>query len=266
MRILFLVLVAGYLVFGTLGSAMATTVVPMDLNDLVGLSSDVVVGKVTAKTADWDPSGSCIVTDYSISVERSLKTTSSGTMNFRAYGGQVGDTVIRVDGVPEFEIGDLIVLFLDQRHSELFPVTGMFQGVFRLSEAPGAKERAVFTHDWRPVNGIDSGVLVIESVPQDLSGPVETSPLDETDTAQRKNEAAFRSGSCMRLGSFLQEIQAIIEAQRVRGYDGPYKDMFVNEKVPTSPEPGSGRVSGHTTDPALPEPISNTEPVEPEND
>jgi len=69
----------------------------------------------------------------------------------------------------------------------------------------------------------------------------------------------------MRLGSFLQEIRSIIEAQRVGGYNGPYKDMFADEKVGTSPETGAGRELGHTTEPALPQPVSEEESDEPEN-
>ncbi len=265
MRIVFPVLVASCLVFGFLGSAIATTMVPMDLNDLVGLSSDVVVGKVIAKTAAWNPSGSCIVTDYLISVERSLKTTQSGTMMLRAHGGEVGDDGIMVDGVPEFEIGDLVVLFLDQRHPEIFPVTGLQQGVFRLIEVPDAAKRAVFTHDWQPVNRVDSGVLAIDYVPQDLTGPVETSHLDNADLAQRKQAAGSKAGSCLTLGSFLKEIQTIIETQRMGGYQGRYKGMFANEKERMFLETDANRVSGRTTEPALPEPISEDEPEESDN-
>ncbi len=92
--------------------ARATTVVPLAVEDLTQLASDVVLGTVTRVTSERSPDRSQIFTYVTLSDSRRLKGEGGTELTFVLWGGRVGDDILRVDGSPGFSPGEQVVVFL----------------------------------------------------------------------------------------------------------------------------------------------------------
>jgi hypothetical protein len=109
--------------------AEATIIEAVSLEELVQRSDHVVIGVVLAEVPHYDERGR-IVTDVRIRVESSMKgsTRTGDELMIRRMGGVIGDIGMRVEGEPEFDVGDRRLLFLRDRSAYCRPV-GMSQGV-----------------------------------------------------------------------------------------------------------------------------------------
>ncbi len=126
-------------------SAEASTFVVPDLDRLVAMSSAVVRGTVISTTCRQADNGR-IVTDYTVTVQEVATgklDDASTTMMFTMPGGTVGDVGEMVTGLPAFQTGDQVILFVK---SSLPPsdygsapkhylVTGMAVGALRVEMA-----------------------------------------------------------------------------------------------------------------------------------
>jgi hypothetical protein len=95
-------------------SARATTVVPLAVEDLTQLSSDVVLGTVTRVESQHSPDRSQIFTYVTLAATQRLKGGGGGELTFVLWGGRVGDDVLRVNGSPGFRPGEQVVVFLGE--------------------------------------------------------------------------------------------------------------------------------------------------------
>ncbi len=121
------------------GPAGATTVVPMSLADLSALSSDVVVGKVVYSKAipAYNEAGQIVSVsrEVRVAVERYFKSemgvqVGSPYVTLYEHGGIVGQTDSRVIGVPEYNQGEKVFLFLRMDSRGSYRTLGLFQGKF----------------------------------------------------------------------------------------------------------------------------------------
>ncbi len=117
-----LVLVLALAWAGSSGAA----VVPMDLGQLVEGSEAVLHGRVLSLTPHWDEGKTRISTTVSVQPIDYMKgDLGGGPIQFEMPGGAVGNVSLAVSDVPEFEVGEEVVLFL---RSEYFRVVGWNQG------------------------------------------------------------------------------------------------------------------------------------------
>jgi hypothetical protein len=131
-RFLFL---AVALFIGIAAPARATTMLPMDLDDLVVEADGIVLGTIVDIESDWSinytQNRSLLYTTYTLLVERGLRGVESGTVRFRVVGGDDGSTLLTVPGAPHFRQGDRVVLFLRAGIPDaISDVVGMEQGKF----------------------------------------------------------------------------------------------------------------------------------------
>ncbi len=192
--------------------AWGTTILPMDLNDLTGLSGSVVYGRVVEKEMAWNEAETMIETRYVLDVGASLKEKQARFITITAPGGRVDDLATRVAGIPEFHNGEELILFLEVGTKTLFPVVGWENGVFRVVTAKDKSGQSVLTHDWMPVTGVESGVLSI---------------------------AADKAASCMTLQDFLAEVDGIAARQAVEGFKWRFAHLFNGEEVADDSATGS---------------------------
>ena len=84
-----------------------------------------------------------IQTDFIVNVEKAYKNKpyNDSEVTVRIDKGTVGDTTLESEGVPDFNVGDEVVLFLSKDDSDLanpnevyYVVTGMSQGKFTLKK------------------------------------------------------------------------------------------------------------------------------------
>jgi len=125
--------------FGVLlmAPARATVIVPATLAELSQEARVIVRGRVidTAprSTGDWRS----IETLVTLGIEDTLKGSAGPTVSFRVPGGQIGRYKRVVIGAPEFRVEERVVVFLNDRGSDVPYLLGLSQGVFRLVEQNG---------------------------------------------------------------------------------------------------------------------------------
>jgi hypothetical protein len=169
----------------------ASTVVPLNFDELSRASHTVVAGQVTAITADRDPNG-YIHSTVTIRVAEAVPQTLTGTdYVFRMIGGTLNGKSTYIEGMPKFAVGDGLILFLNEStDSAMGPTVGLWQGVFRLDSAAGVNDSSR-----QLVVGIEGARLMraVPAVTADVAG------VAASDGSQKK---------AMNLGSFMDAVRA----------------------------------------------------------
>ncbi len=159
----------------------ATTVLELDVDDLVALSAAVVRGEVVQTDTHWDDGR--IVTDATIAVDECYAGTCPELVSVRTLGGELDDWVMEVSGTPHLEPGLGLVLFLSDSDAEQAPmtVTSLAQGCFFVTGAPGAE---IAIRDL-------SGLLLSSPVGVRRTGVVEWGFLADLEAALVQDSARF---------------------------------------------------------------------------
>jgi len=113
------------------GTARATTLVPIDFNELAVTADTVVYARVTAITPVLTGQHriESIVTAEAIGY---IKGGLGRTVFFRIPGGRIGAFRTVMVGAPTFAEGDEVVLFLGSRGPAMPYLVGFSQGVYRV--------------------------------------------------------------------------------------------------------------------------------------
>ena len=133
--------------------ASSTTVTAPTFDELVLQSELVVVARVVATRSAWVNSraGRSIVTDVTVSIERTLKGPTYAERSLEFLGGTVGEDTLHVDGMPEFHVGDRAVLFINEAGRPASPIVGFMYGRFPIVRDATTGVDMVRTHDGRPL-------------------------------------------------------------------------------------------------------------------
>jgi hypothetical protein len=127
--------------------ASAGTVVPLTLEDLERIATDIFVGTVDHTRAAWDEDHRIIETEVRIRIDRRVKGRGGPRATVVVPGGIVGEIGMRRSGAATFKTGERVLLFAEPgRAARLRPV-GLYQGKMRVTrdaarnidlvEAPG---------------------------------------------------------------------------------------------------------------------------------
>jgi hypothetical protein len=118
-------------------AAGATTIVPMSVEKLTDVSSDVVVAHATKTWSQWNAQHTMISTYTQFSVDSHLKGTSGSTLTVKQPGGSAEGYTQHVAGVRPWTAGESAVLFLrpSSGNDGTFVVSGLMQGNFRVRRA-----------------------------------------------------------------------------------------------------------------------------------
>lgn len=114
--------------------AASSIVVAMDLEDLVAESDSIVQGVVESVTSEWDNDKKLIFTYASIRVDDPLKGERFRTLMIRQMGGRIGALMLSVPGIPEFDEGVGVIVFLKNAGNGTFHVVGLNQGRYVIDE------------------------------------------------------------------------------------------------------------------------------------
>lgn len=166
-------------------------VIPMQREEVIQRSKLIFVGAVLEKNAHWNDKGNLIVTDYVFRVDDVLfGNHADKTIELTLAGGQLPKEGQSVSDVPEFQVGEVVLVMVEDSATPLFsPVTGMYQGKFTAGEFPGAAKPIAFdglnqpilTESGQPL-GFDELVnLVRAEIPVAKSKPLpDRSPKPES--------------------------------------------------------------------------------------
>ncbi len=133
--------------------ASSTTVSEPTFDELVLRAESVVVARVVSTRSAWvdSRSGRSIVTDVTVAIEQTIKGPEYAQRSYEFLGGTVGDDTLRVEGIPQFEVGDRDVLFVNEAGRPASPLVGFMYGRFRIMRDPRTGADMVRTHDGRPL-------------------------------------------------------------------------------------------------------------------
>jgi hypothetical protein len=118
-----------------LDSVFATTLVHRSMKDLVARSVVVISGDVQ-KVESFVREDGMIFTQISYTnIEPVLGEYDGSTLELTLPGGDVEGKRHIIDGVPIFQVGDRVILFLKEtkQATQLVPISGWVQGVFRIN-------------------------------------------------------------------------------------------------------------------------------------
>ncbi len=125
-------------------------VIPMQREEVIQRSGLIFVGEVLEKNARRNDKGNMIVTDYVFRVDDVLfGQHKEKAIKLTFAGGQLPDEGQSMSDVPEFQVGEVVLLMVEESATPLFsPVTGMYQGKFTAAQVPGvAKPIALDGHN-----------------------------------------------------------------------------------------------------------------------
>lgn len=105
--------------------------IPMDREMLIQHSEAIILGTVVDKKSFWNAQKSLILTRVIFEVEETLWGGPPPTLILRFAGGTIGKEKHTVSDVPEFEIGERVLLMVASMTQNLMtPLVGGLQGVF----------------------------------------------------------------------------------------------------------------------------------------
>ena len=178
---------AALLVLALSGAAQATTLLRMSVEQMTGKAQAIVRARCLGNSTRWEEGE--IWTFASFDVKEAWLGATAPRITVRLLGGRAGDLTSSVSGVPRFQPGEEVILFLEPTGRGDFSVVSWQQGTFRIRRgaSPGG-----------------------EAVTQDTAASSTFDPA-----AQRFAAGGIRS---MPLGAFRARVQA---ALRTRGTTAP---------------------------------------------
>ena len=115
-------------------TTFATTVVKLDLEQLVERADLIAQGQVQSVYCQWDEALRLVFTYISILVDDPFKGERGQFVLIRQIGGTVGTIQMSVAGVPRFRSGETVIVFLKRQTKSTFQVVGMNQGLYEITE------------------------------------------------------------------------------------------------------------------------------------
>lgn len=117
--------------------AGATVVLEASLEDMTRVSALVVRAEVAAVTPrNEGQTGARVVTDVTLRIAEVLKgALDQDELTFTVPGGQAGGYVMHIPGMPQFQPGQEVVLFLEPTPEGYVP-SGLQQGRFSVMREP----------------------------------------------------------------------------------------------------------------------------------
>lgn len=140
--------------------SFASSVVPMTVATMADHAGQVITGDVAGTRSYWADEPRRIETEVTFTGVGYLKgapANADGTFTLRVPGGTIGDLRMRVEGTPEFVVGETWVLFLLPTY-RVFPVVGLDQGAYRVVRSADGVDRVY--RGGRAVHGPDAEAAV----------------------------------------------------------------------------------------------------------
>ena len=148
----------GVLAIVLLGAApvSATTVIQKSFAEVVQEAEVIAVGTVTAIAAEWDAAHKqpfTLITFSSLDVLKGAHTEPELTL--RLLGGPHPDgSILQVAGVPQFSLGERLVVFVTGNDQYAVPLVGLWQGVYRVVFDPERDMDTIYNHARQPVTSL----------------------------------------------------------------------------------------------------------------
>ena len=136
---------APYLLFLALAispAGQALTVQTRTFPELVQRADTIVVASVAGLRSAWSADGQVIYTFVSLTDLDVLKgDVPAATFELRMPGGMMGDQAQVYPGMPNLELGQRYVLFIQGNLRDFFPLVGINQGLYQVIRDMAGQQR-----------------------------------------------------------------------------------------------------------------------------
>lgn len=218
----------------------ATTLVPLSFKDIVAKAEQVVYGEITDVQSEITLDGKKIYTFVTLeSIETiSGNTIENGTLTLRLSGGHVGDNYSIYAGMPEFKVGERVILFIHLNENAMCPIVGWTQGYFQVV-GKGPSE-AIKDYSHNPIVGVDSMGNLHRA---DASGPSRAKSLSSPGISTDGGDPgklvinAYNTQPALSLSDFTAQIKSI-RAQT--GFQPEVLAKVPNQWIPVPVDPNQG--------------------------
>jgi hypothetical protein len=174
------------------GPARATTLPYKDLDRLVGESDAVVMATVRQVQAIEDAQKTIHTYVTLDNLQMLGGRYDAPTLTLRMTGGRIGDRGLFIDGMPDFQPEQRVLMFVQGNGRDVVPLVGWSQGLFRISN-DDAGVQVVSDAEGRAVTALQGSRVVV-----DLSqgaGDAQVHLLGAPDAAVARHAAAPGSAS-----------------------------------------------------------------------
>lgn len=97
---------------------------------------------------------------------------SSESYEVCTLGGRLGNIVEKIPGMPQFEIGNRYILFVEGNGRNICPIVGVHQGCFHIEQTEDGNEQ-VKTFRRRVINGVNEGELQTASPSEESQASID---------------------------------------------------------------------------------------------
>ena len=149
--------------------AGAAVLQPVDARELVDAAELIFTGIAVDRQVATSRDGRYPYTFYTFQVERVIKGRVAGDqITLRFEGGEIGDELIEVLGMPAFERNGHYLLFVADNGRAISPVVGWQQGRFELVDHPSQPGRKVILdRNGMAIEGVGNEAFVRSRVERD---------------------------------------------------------------------------------------------------
>ena len=126
-------LVLGAILLAGVSLTAASTFLRVDIPTLKRMSESVVQANVVDVRSAWNEERTGIFTYVTLAVKGRLHGNADNQIVVRVPGGTVGDFTTKMDGAPEFQVGDDIVAFIARWQDGVPMIAGYAAGVSKVN-------------------------------------------------------------------------------------------------------------------------------------
>jgi hypothetical protein len=112
------------------GNAAATTLAQMSIEQMARKAPLIVRARCISNSTAWDAGEIWTFTNFE--VEETWRGTAPAAITVRLLGGRMGNLTSSISGVPRFQPGEEVVLFLEPTPRGDFSVMSWAQGTLRI--------------------------------------------------------------------------------------------------------------------------------------
>jgi hypothetical protein len=151
----------------------ATSVIELTFNDLVSQADVIAVGTVTDIREQYDEAKKAPLTLVTVSNLTTLKGSPGSSFTLEFLGGKLPNgLVMTIPGVPQFKVGEKIVVFCAGNRRDFCPLVGIWQGVMRVMTDPQRGIETVSDNFRVPIITIHDGALIKRSAETGAQEPL----------------------------------------------------------------------------------------------
>jgi len=188
----------------------ATTILPVTFDECVSKAEQIFIGWVEEIRSEFNDDETRIYTYVTFQVLETIEGIEPEDCRYtiRLTGGHVGEKHLVIVGMPEFEIGDMVLLFVHLNNRAMCPIVGWSQGYYRIDDQETQMVVTDYCHN--PIVGVDDAGALMRADSPAMAQRGYASPgvsVEEEGNAGTLVVNQYNSLPTMNLEDFAAEIQ-----------------------------------------------------------